>query len=132
MGVQVNIVGIVGKACEVRQSRNGNKFATFILGTKTFHNGVEEMAWFSVIDNSPHVVNVLAPLLKKGSLINVIGEEFVKLNTYNGETRILREIIASNTMLIHYPRKKTEDTKKEKEKEDQALAMVMKQIEQME
>lgn len=90
MAVNVNVIGRLGKDAELFNGTKG-QFVAFDVATDDYANGNKTTSWFRVNSNQ----TAIAPYLKKGTMVNVMGTESVKLYTSKtGQVGIDRNIFA--------------------------------------
>lgn len=76
---QAQLIGFVGNTPQVKDLPNGNKIAMFSVATeKKFKNKNGELitktTWHQCAAYGKLAENVIAPYVKKGSLVHIIGE----------------------------------------------------------
>lgn len=97
MGVNVNVIGRLGKDAEIVKGQSGN-FLSFSLATEEYKNKTKGTAWLRVSTDK----TALEPWLKKGKLINVVGTETVDIyQDKEGKNRIDRNIRASQIDFVN-------------------------------
>lgn len=113
MAVRIHVVGRLGSNAEIKTTKEKREFTTFRLAVDDYERGEKKTAWFSIVDTTPNCVK-RAEFLKKGTLVNVIGKEVVRIYTdKSGFPQIGRDIIVEAIDFIPTPR--TENKIKEEE-----------------
>ena len=97
--VNVNVIGRLGTDAEILEGKNG-QFVSFRLAVSDFNEGERTTSWFRVTAFDERTKK-LSPYLKKGSLVNVIGTESVRIyKDRNGEAQVGRDIKLNNLDFI--------------------------------
>lgn len=110
--VNVNVNGRLGADAELRTTKGGEQYVTFRMATNEFNRKTKEneTIWMSVTFFGKRALTLL-PHLKKGSSINVMGEERVSLfKMTSGEYTIIRDVFADRVEFIGSGNNRTESS----------------------
>jgi single-strand DNA-binding protein len=110
--INVNVIGRLGADAELKSGKNGEQFVNFRLATNEFNKSTKtnETVWMNVILFGKRAVT-MHPYLKKGSFVNVMGEERVSLyQLKSGEYAINRDVLADRLEFIGSSNKSDENT----------------------
>ena len=100
--VNVNVNGRLGADAELKSGKNGEQFLVFRLATNEYNKNTKanESIWLNVIFFGRKAAT-MCPYLKKGSAVNIMGEERVSLyQLRSGEYIINRDIFADRVEFI--------------------------------
>lgn len=101
MSVNVNVIGRLGADAEARKSKVGNDFISFRVATDEYQKGEKTTTWLNVVYSCANPTQMVE-YLKKGRMVNVIGEETVRLyQDKNGVCQISRDIIAYRVNFVN-------------------------------
>lgn len=109
--VNINVNGRLGADAELKATKSGEQFISFRLATNEFNKKTKsnETIWMNVIAFGKKAI-VMCPHLKKGSLVNIMGEERVSLfQLKSGEYTINRDILADRVEFISTNSNRSED-----------------------
>lgn len=93
---RASLIGRLGQDPEVRQSKQGSKFATFALATsetwkdKQTGEKKEQTDWHNIIVSSPALVEFTEKYLKKG--MQIFAEGRIRTRKYTGSDNVDRYV----------------------------------------
>ncbi len=92
---EVNLIGNVGKAPEIRTLQTGVKMATFSIATsQRKKDGQRQTEWHNVVVYNPMLIDIIEKYLKKGSHVFVKGSLSTKeYQDQNGNTKTSINIV---------------------------------------
>ena len=97
--VTVNVVGRLGIDAEIIDGKRG-KYVSFRMAVDDYKDGERTTTWMRVSFDGERALKI-AQYLKKGSLINVMGNESVSIYTdREGHPQVSRDITAFNLNFI--------------------------------
>lgn len=110
--VNVNVNGRLGADAELKSGKNGEQFVVFRLATNEFNKSTKsnDTIWMNVVLFGKRAIT-MHPHLKKGSAVNIMGEERVSLfQLKSGEYTINRDILADRVEFIGSNNKSDENS----------------------
>lgn len=106
--VTINVVGRLGMDAEIIDGKKG-KYVSFRLAVDDYKDGERTTTWMRVGFDGERALKI-AQYLKKGSLINVMGNESVSIYTdREGRPQISRDVSAFNVNFISVGKSQSEN-----------------------
>jgi single-strand DNA-binding protein len=121
----VCLIGRLGKDPEIKVTESGKKVANFSIATSKHYkdssgNKQENTSWHNIVAWE-NVAKVIQNYVKKGSLIQIVGE--LSSRTYTdkqGNKRYLTEVVAQSVVLFGGNQKSSSDEPTQEEPEEES------------
>lgn len=98
--INVNFIGRLGADAEIRTSKANRQYVAFRVATDEFRNGEKTTSWLNVTYVNEKASR-MAPFLKKGSQVMIIGTETVgTYRTRTEEIAVSRDVMADRVEFV--------------------------------